>query len=263
MTVRVLVVSDVRIVQEGVRLLLAQHAAVEVVSTADAAHARAETEKLHPDVVLFDATRADAACAHELVAELPGSRIIAFGVRDTDEHILALAAAGTAGYVREGAPGTDVVAVLERVMCDELPCSARAAASLYRQVAKLSHRVREGFKDTPPRGAAQRAAGRDASLALARLSRRELEIAHLIDCGLSNKEIARRLGIAAVTVKNHVHNLCEKLEVHRRGAALARLRSLLRAQSLSPTRKGPPRAAREADAATLEASASLAPWFLQ
>jgi two-component system, NarL family, nitrate/nitrite response regulator NarL len=250
MTVKVLVVSNVRIVQEGLRLLLAQHEAIEVVSTVDARHAKAQTEQLHPDVVLFDATRADPARARELVAELPGSRVVAFGVKETDEHILALAAAGTAGYVRDGAASADVVAVLERVMCDELPCSARAAASLYRQVAKLTHRMREGRTEAP-----QGDGG--ASMDLKRLSRRELEIAQLIDCGLSNKEIARRLGIAAVTVKNHVHNLCEKLNVHRRGAALARLRSLLRAQS----RRREARAA--ADGATLEASSSLAPWFVQ
>lgn len=248
MAVRVLVVSNVRIVQEGLRLLLAQHEAIEVVSTVDALHARTQAETLRPDVVLFDVTRADPSRTRELVAELPGSRIVAFGVRETDEHLLALAAAGTAAYVREGAAAADVVAVLERVMCDEVPCPARATGSLYRQVARLSHRMRVRLKDPSPR-----ADSRAASLALGRLSRRELEIAHLIDCGLSNKEIARRLGIAAVTVKNHVHNLCEKLNVHRRGAALARLRSLLRSA---------PRSAREAEGASLEASSSLAPWPL-
>jgi two-component system, NarL family, nitrate/nitrite response regulator NarL len=250
---RVLIVSDVRIVQEGLRLLLAQHEAVELVSAADTLHARDQTERLHPDVVLFDATRADAERARELVDELPGSRVVAFGVKETDAQILALAAAGTAGYVRDSAPSADVVGVLERVMRDELPCSARAAASLYRQVAKLSHGAGERNPQDGPERAAE---GRSASMAripLAGLSRRELEIAHLIDCGLSNKEIARRLGIEAATVKNHVHNLCEKLHVHRRGAALARLRALLRAPGESA----------RADAAAPDASPELAPWFLQ
>jgi len=68
------------------------------------------------------------------------------------------------------------------------------------------------------------------------LSRRELQIAHLIDRGLSNKQIGRRLGIEAATVKNHVHNLCEKLQVHRaakrsRGSAPSRARWLLPASA--------------------------------
>jgi DNA-binding NarL/FixJ family response regulator len=56
------------------------------------------------------------------------------------------------------------------------------------------------------------------------LTVREREIARLVEDGLSNKQIAGRLGIEVATVKNHVHNLLEKLQVHRRGEAVARLR---------------------------------------
>jgi two-component system, NarL family, nitrate/nitrite response regulator NarL len=56
------------------------------------------------------------------------------------------------------------------------------------------------------------------------LTARESEIVRLIDEGLSNKEIAIRLGIEVATVKNHVHNLLEKLRVHRRAEAAAQLR---------------------------------------
>jgi type VI secretion system protein VasG len=56
------------------------------------------------------------------------------------------------------------------------------------------------------------------------LTPREREIAALIDLGLSNKEIARRLSLSALTVKNHVHRILEKLQVSRRGQAAARLR---------------------------------------
>jgi two-component system, NarL family, nitrate/nitrite response regulator NarL len=57
------------------------------------------------------------------------------------------------------------------------------------------------------------------------LTSREQEILALIDDGMSNKEIARRLTIEVRTVKNHVHNLLEKLQVHRRGEAAALVRS--------------------------------------
>ncbi len=52
-----------------------------------------------------------------------------------------------------------------------------------------------------------------------RLTRREREIASLIQEDLSNKEIAVRLRIEVATVKNHVHNLMEKLNIHRRAEA--------------------------------------------
>jgi two-component system, NarL family, nitrate/nitrite response regulator NarL len=58
----------------------------------------------------------------------------------------------------------------------------------------------------------------------ARLTSRERGIVALIDEGLSNKQIATRLGIEVCTVKNHVHHVLEKLEVTRRSQAAARLR---------------------------------------
>jgi two-component system, NarL family, nitrate/nitrite response regulator NarL len=54
----------------------------------------------------------------------------------------------------------------------------------------------------------------------ARLTPRESEIVRLIEHGLSNKEIARHLTIQLATVKNHVHNILEKLDVRRRADAV-------------------------------------------
>jgi two-component system, NarL family, nitrate/nitrite response regulator NarL len=221
MTLRVLVVSDVKVVQEGLLSVLTRQAGVEVIGTTDMRSAQEHGARLCPDVVLVDATRRTSI---ERVRELVTSsqcRVVAFGVKETGEEVLALAAAGTAGYVRECAEGCDIVEVLERVMRDELPCSARAAASLYRQVGALSQAAEDGsVAEGPSRGVA--------------LSRRELQIAYLIDRGLSNKQIGRELGIEPTTVKNHVHNMCEKLNVHRRGQAAARLRALLRPRSPLP-----------------------------
>jgi DNA-binding NarL/FixJ family response regulator len=56
------------------------------------------------------------------------------------------------------------------------------------------------------------------------LSSRESEILALVEQGRSNKEIARRLAISAATVKNHMHNILQKLQVSRRGQAAALLR---------------------------------------
>jgi DNA-binding NarL/FixJ family response regulator len=292
-TLRVLIVSDVRVVQEGLHSVLAGKDEIEVVSTVDTQHAREQGARLHPDVILFDAARRDSVeFLKDLVASAPDSKVVAFGVKETDEEILALAAAGTAGYVCNSAESSDVVKVLEQVMCDELTCSPRAGASVLRRVAALprgdtdpvgngsvhssdtgngsggSHSSDTGngsggghgsdtgsgsggshSSDTggdsdsshssDTGGGSGSSGGNDAGTANDNghsngnglpLSRRELQIAHLIDCGLTNKQIGRELGIEAATVKNHVHNLCEKLDVHRRGEAAARIRAISRAQ---------------------------------
>jgi DNA-binding CsgD family transcriptional regulator len=147
-------------------------------------------------------------------------------------------------------------------MCDELPCSPRAAASLYRRVAALSRRETDvgvgnahasgsggpGNAHANGSGVTGNAHANGAGNAHASriatgpgnrgaanfglpLSPRELQIAQLIDCGLTNKQIGRELGIEAATVKNHVHNMCEKLDVHRRGEAAARIRAISRARA--------------------------------
>jgi DNA-binding NarL/FixJ family response regulator len=224
MTLRIVIVSDVRLVQEGLSSILAHHAEVNIVSSVDTLQAGAEITRLHPHVVLIDAMRPDSVeFVKGLVISAPDSKVVAFGVKENDEDFLALAAAGTAGYIRDSADSGDVVRVLERVMCDELPCSPRVAASLYRQVALLSSQAGDGIFGL----------GND-QVETVQLSRRELQIAELIDRGLSNKEIGRQLGIEAATVKNHIHNMCEKLKVHRRGEAAARVRAIARAQARPP-----------------------------
>jgi two-component system, NarL family, nitrate/nitrite response regulator NarL len=229
MALRLLIVSDVRLVQEGLSALLTRERGIDVVSAADVANAQALSARLHPDVVLFDAAREGSVeSVRALVASAPEAKVVAFGVRETGDEILALAAAGTAGYVTDGAESAHVVNVLERLMRDELLCSPRAAASLYRRVAALAQATGEA------------ATGADGSGSTPLLSRRELQIAHLIDRGLTNKEIARRLGIEATTVRNHVHNMCEKLKVHRRGEAAARVRANLQWRAPSHGTSGLP-----------------------
>ena len=233
---RVLIVTDVRVVQESLRCLLEGRGEVDVLAAIDVSQAREHSERLQPDVTLFDAARQDSIeLLKDLVASAPASKVVAFGVKETNENILALAAAGTAGYVCNNAECSDVVRVLLQVMSDELTCSARATASLYRRVATLSKTSLSNAGNGPVdvgNGSAQ----------VVPLSRRELQIAHLIERGLTNKQIGRDLGIEAATVKNHVHNMCEKLNVHRRGEVAARLRTSrvpasmakLRAPELNP-----------------------------
>lgn len=218
---RVLVVSNVRLFREGVSSVLARQGGIRVVGAADVPHAQVRTSELQPDVVMLDATsRESVEHARNLAALAPNTRIVAFGVAETQqEEILALAAAGTAGYVRDDAEAKDVVGALTRVMRDELLCSPQATASLYHQVALLSHEQNGHEQNGAP------------SIEL--LSRREQQIACLIDRGLSNKQIARELGIQATTVKNHVHHICDKLKVHRRGEAVARVRTSLRSPAVS------------------------------
>src|SRR5262249_26135221 len=115
------------------------------------------------------------------------------------------AEAGIHGYVTRDGSVNDVVVAIQSAVRGEVACSPRVAALLFQRVATLSEAT-HGVQARPM------------------LTRRELEIAGLITEGLSNKEIARSLRISSATVKNHVHNVLEKLQIRRRGEAAARLR---------------------------------------
>ena len=123
--------------------------------------------------------------------------------------MLPLAEAGIAGWVTREASVDDLRATVASAAAGEAVFSPRLAASLLRRVAALASERRVGAQATP-------------------LTRRQREILALIDEGLSNKEIARRLSIEVATVKNHVHNILEKLEVTRRAEAAALVREPMR-----------------------------------
>jgi DNA-binding NarL/FixJ family response regulator len=135
----------------------------------------------------------------------PEAKIIALGVEDDEDIVLACAEAGVSGFVPPEGTLDDLLATVESVRRGEILCSPRTAGVLLRRVASL-------------------AGNRDSAWIELRLTRRELQIVQLIDEGCSNKEIARLLTISLATVKNHVHNILEKLDVTRRSEAAACVR---------------------------------------
>jgi DNA-binding NarL/FixJ family response regulator len=204
---RIIIVSDTRLYREGLALSLERVERVALVGVADSvASALTYIEDKNPDVALLDFAMPDAlALPHAIAAAQIPVKVVAFSVAETEDEICECAEAGIAGYVGRNGSKEDLIAAVENALRDEVPCSPRVAASLFRRLAAHVQTTRQR-----PREAA--------------LTNREQDIIALIDRGLSNKEIARQLKISLPTVKNHVHNILEKLQVRRRGAAAAVLR---------------------------------------
>jgi DNA-binding NarL/FixJ family response regulator len=203
---RVLIATNVRLHGEGIGELLRRHPAFAVAglaTTPDEVTHRVESAV--PDVLLLDQAMPDALHTLREVQRLhPSCCVIAIGLPD-DAALLTWAEAGAAGLLARDASVDDLQNAIDSALRGELHCSAHVAGTLLRIIAS--------------RAAAERAAP-----ARLPITPREAEIVRLIDDGMSNKEIATRLGIALPTVKNHIHNLLEKLRVARRSEAAARLR---------------------------------------
>ena len=136
---------------------------------------------------------------------MPDVKIVALGVAEVEQVVMACAKAGVSGFVAPSGSVKDVVAAVHSAVRGELVCSPRMAAMLLNGVSALVARpLADVDNDT--------------------LTQREREIVLLMSEGLSNKQIARSLGIQNATVKNHVHSILSKFRVRRRGEVAAQLR---------------------------------------
>ncbi len=203
---RVLIVADVRLYREGLAASLANRRDLSVTATsANRADAVNRIRELRPDVVVVDmATRDSVAFIRDVRAQELPTKILAFAVDEVAADILECAEAGAAGYVTADASVEDLITAIERIGREELVCSPRIAATLF---GCLSGRLARCEGDAP-RGL---------------LTSRERQVLDCIRRGFSNKEIAQSLNIAEPTVKNHVHNVLEKMDVTTRAQAAARV----------------------------------------
>ena len=209
MAVRVLVIAGVRLYREGIASILDREPGISVVATGvDGPDGLEKIRALRPDVALLDLD-VPAICAVVTAAarDAPEVKVVALGMLDRDDDVIACVEAGMAGYVPRDGSMSDLVRRVELAARGEMQLSPSVAARLARRVVALSGAVRaERERDHPI------------------LTNREAEIVDLIDQGLSNKQIAEHLCIELPTVKNHVHHILGKLEVRRRGEAAARVR---------------------------------------
>jgi two-component system, NarL family, nitrate/nitrite response regulator NarL len=203
--IRVFIVSNVRLHREGLVALLRGCPSIEVLGSDSMQETQNVLRTTATDVALIDTlSPSDSDMVGTLRRICARVRILAVGVRETASEVLACAAAGIDGYVPMDAALGDMVTAIENVVRGELTCSPKVAASLYQCI---------GFSR--------------AAAASALLTTREVQVADLMNRGCPTKEIAWRLGVQPCTAKNHVRNILHKLQVHGRGQAVAKLRTLI------------------------------------
>ena len=206
MHTRVFIVSNVRLHREGLAALLRECPSIEC-WVPSASKRRRRPPALATDVALVDyRSPSDSEIVAVLRKIRAGMRIVAVGVRETASEVLACAAAGMDGYVPMDAALGDMVTAIENAVRGELTCSPKVAASLYHCI---------GVRDF------------SRTISANPLTVRELQVADLINRGCPTKEIAWRLGVQPCTAKNHIRNILQKLQVRRRGQAVAKLRTLI------------------------------------
>jgi len=203
--IEVFVLVGVRLYRDGIVDALRRDPRFRVAgSSASLRTARESLEGLTsaPHAALIDLDLPEGfGVARALHEAWPSIAVVALAVREADEDVVSWAESGVSGLVSRNASLAELLDAVGAAVDDKVLCTPAVAGALLRRVAAMSA---EGTRhDGPP------------------LTRRERQIVRLIGDGLSNKEIASALHIELATVKNHVHNILEKLGVGHRTEAVA------------------------------------------
>jgi two-component system nitrate/nitrite response regulator NarL len=204
--IRLVIASSVRLVREGMVAALRDRGGIVVADAVDLSPPGitriADTE---PDVVLVDIGEVNPVAVGRLIKTAsPGAKLVAFPLDEIDDKVFACAAAGFSGYVPRDSGAEELHRALMDVVEGRMHCAPHIAAAMFNRLA--------AFLQEP-----------ETSEVLPSLTSREREILALVRHNRSNKDIARQLAISSATVKNHVHNILQKLQVSRRAQASARV----------------------------------------
>jgi DNA-binding NarL/FixJ family response regulator len=199
--IRVLVVDDHALFRHGLVSVLGSAADLDVVGEArDGNEAIERSAALQPDIVLMDVrmpTVNGIEAARRIRAAQPGVRVLMLTESEDEEDLYGAVRAGATGYLLKEVAIDEIADAIRAVASGQALVSPSMTTKLLSEFNVLSRRLEEGHD------------GR-------RLTDRELEVLRLIARGMSNRDIALELVIAENTVRNHVRNILEKLQVRSR-----------------------------------------------
>ncbi len=195
--IRVAVVDDHPLFREGVVHMLKGVDGIEVVAEgATAADAVRIAQERAPNVMLLDVSIAGGGieAARNVACASPDTQVIMLTVSEDEEHVASALRAGVRGYILKGSNGSELVRVVQAIASGNSYVAPNLAARL---LARKKERT-------------------DIDEDLDDLTAREAEVVAFIRRGMSNKEIARAFNCTERTVKHHMTNIMQKLNVRNR-----------------------------------------------
>jgi DNA-binding NarL/FixJ family response regulator len=205
--IRVLVVDDHALFRRGLEMVLGQEQDIEVVGeAADGAEAVDLASALLPDIVLMDVRmprRSGIEACTAIKDVVPSAKIVMLTISDDEADLYDAIKAGASGYLLKEISIDEVAAAIRSVAGGQSLISPSMASKLLTEFATMIKKGDERQQVPAPR-----------------LTDRELEVLKLVAKGLNNRDIAKELFISENTVKNHIRNILEKLQLHSRMEAV-------------------------------------------
>lgn len=203
--IRVLVVDDQELFRRGLTMLLTAEPGIDVVGQAgDGEEGATLAASVAPDVVLLDIRmprRTGLEACSAIKQAVPSAKIIMLTVSDEEADLYEAVKSGASGYLLKDSSIEEVAQAVRVVADGQSLISPSMAVKLIDEFKQMSRPEREQVGGL-------------------RLTERELEVLRLVARGLNNREVAKQLFISENTVKNHVRNILEKLQLHSRMEAV-------------------------------------------
>jgi DNA-binding NarL/FixJ family response regulator len=207
--IRALIVDDHALFRRGLEMVLAAEQDIELVGEAsDGEEAVKKAGESLPDVVLMDIRmpRSSGIEACRAMKEVvPSAKIVILTISDEEEDLFEAIRAGASGYLLKDIPLDEVAETVRAVHGGQSLINPSMAGKLLHEFATLARRDAEERVEQIP---------------APRLTDREMQVLKLVARGMNNRDIGKELFISDNTVKNHVRNILEKLQIHSRMEAV-------------------------------------------
>jgi DNA-binding NarL/FixJ family response regulator len=208
--IRTMIVDDHALFRRGLEMVLDEEGDIELVGQAsDGTEAVEKAAESLPDVVLMDIRmpRSSGIEACRAMKEAaPSAKIVMLTISDEEEDLFEAIRAGASGYLLKDIPLDEVADTVRAVYGGQSLINPSMAGKLLTEFATLAKRE----ADTDP----------TQEVPAPRLTEREMQVLKLVARGMNNRDIAKELFISENTVKNHVRNILEKLQLHSRMEAV-------------------------------------------
>jgi len=207
--IRAMIVDDHALFRRGLEMVLDSEPDIELVGQAsDGTEAVEKAAESLPDVVLMDIRmpRSSGIEACRAMKEAaPSAKIVILTISDEEEDLFEAIRAGASGYLLKDIPLDEVADAVRAVHGGQSLINPSMAGKLLTEFATLAKRDNEERAQEVP---------------APRLTEREMQVLKLVARGMNNRDIAKELFISENTVKNHVRNILEKLQIHSRMEAV-------------------------------------------
>lgn len=212
-TTNVYVLTENRLVRESLARMLQKRADLSVVKVSGFRDVNLDNlTECGCDVVLMDrlvpSQKADVL--GRMLREIPGVKVVLFGMEEDSTIFLEAVRAGVCGYLLNDASASEIVAAVRAVCQGEAACSPKLCLALMQYVAENRSGDKTGNNQVPLKPS---------------LTHRQLQLVNLVAKGMTNKEIAANLNLSEFTVKNHLRRIMKQTEAEDRHHVVRMVRS--------------------------------------